>query len=302
MFGRIQELFMKKMPSRCSAMSINVNDEPGCSKQVPNPKTENEHHTDVKALSKPQLLELLARQNRLIKSLPLAKLPDKGEKVLRFKREIELEIERRDKTEDISDVLTRLTIKEKKIDVLEWDEKNTDFIAEKDLDGEPIEDEQNPLAILATHSGTTHNQKKVLVEKEDEPLITLADIEEVYAINLSNKIDKVEPKKRFLPHKSLISDLTEVKKKVRDLSAATPPLPVFGDAKLISLEESLKLQYEQTKHLKEVQLKHATERLKAMRYTIGDALPSVQSISTYRENVDEYSETEEESENENEEA
>lgn len=140
------------------------------------------------------------------------------------------------------------------------------------------------------------------VEKEEESLITLADIEEVYAINLSNKIDKVEPKKKFLPHKTLVSNPIEANKKVRDLSAATPPPPVYGDAKLISLEESLKLQYEQTIHLKEVQLKHATERLKAMRSTIGDSLPPVQSITTYRDNADQYSETEEESENEDEEA
>lgn len=95
-------------------------------------------------------------------SLPLDKLPDKGEKVLRFKKEIELELERRDKTEDISDVLTRLTIKENKVDILEWGEKDSDVPEEKDpRNGETNEDERNPFAILATHSGTTYNQKKV---------------------------------------------------------------------------------------------------------------------------------------------
>lgn len=292
------------MPVRCSAMPKHFNNKPGCSKQVPSLKSENEHHTDIKNLTKPQLLELLERENRVIKSLPLAKLPDKGEKVLRFKKEIELELERRDKTEDISDVLTRLTIKEKKIDELEWGGKEKDYSEVKDpVNVEGNEDEQNPFAILATHSGTTYNQKKVKVEEKEESLITLADIEEVYAINLSNKIDKVESKKKFLPHKTLVSNVIESNKKVRDLSAATPPLPVFGDAKLISLEESLKLQYEQTMHLKEVQLKHATERLKAMRSTMGEALPlpPAQSITAYRDNADQYSETEQESEHEDEE-
>lgn len=44
-----------------------VNVKPGCSKQIPSLKSENDHRTDVKKLTKPQLLELLERENRLIK-------------------------------------------------------------------------------------------------------------------------------------------------------------------------------------------------------------------------------------------
>lgn len=109
----------------------------------------------------------------------------------------------------------------------------------------------------------------------------LEDIEEAYAIALCNKIDKASPKPRFLPHKTLNKTITPTKS--RDLSAATPPLPTFGDVKQITLEESVKLQYEQTQHLKEVQQKHATERLKDLRFNIGNRLPNKETLESYRE-------------------
>nr|BAN21251.1 unkown protein [Riptortus pedestris] len=144
---------------------------------------------------------------------------------------------------------------------------------------------KNPLVLIATHSGTVHNHRVIKVEEPDESLVTLNDIEEAYALSLCNKIDKAEAKKRFLPHKTLKSSTENSKpNKIRDLSAATPPAPVFGDIKLITLEESIKLQYEQTKHLKEVQLSHATERLKNSRFRMGETLPGPDNLTQYRDN------------------
>lgn len=246
-------------------------------------KKKTNYVPDFKKLSRTQLRELLERQNRLIRSPALWHLSDKGEKVKLLKTQIEEELLKRDKAEDVCDALTKLSIHEKKVQVIEWGEKE-DRIVKEISNGLP-EDEKDPIALIATHSGTNLHNQIIKVEEPDDPLVTLADIEDAYALSLCNKIDRAEPQKKFLPYKTIksTSDTTSKQFKVRDLSAATPPVPVFGDVKLITLEESIKLQYEQTKHLKEVQLKHASERLMHSRFKMGDTLPTAETLSKYRE-------------------
>lgn len=111
--------------------------------------------------------------------------------------------------------------------------------------------------------------------KPEEPLIKpsdLIDVEEInspkneynntvvedeYAKVLRSKLDakSKQAKERFLPHRTInppkskkMNDKT--KSKYWEVTAATPPFPVHGDTKLVSLEESIHLQHDQQQKLK----------------------------------------------------
>lgn len=91
----------------------------------------------------------------------LSKLPDKGEKAKYFKIQIEEELTRKNNSEDLCDELTRLNITEKKVDTVEWggDRELTSPVAS---DRNCLQDDENDtLAIIATHSGTVNHQRKV---------------------------------------------------------------------------------------------------------------------------------------------
>lgn len=66
-----------------------------------------------------------------------------------------------------------------------------------------------------------------------------------------------------------------------EVTAATPPLIVHGAAKVINLNESLKLQKEQAEKLQEIQAKHAAERL-AEQLGLRSVGPSLENMGGYR--------------------
>lgn len=97
--------------------------------------------------------------------------------------------------------------------------------------------------------------------KPEEPLITSEDIKdqpivelEEYAKNFCKRFDvTIQPTAKFLPHRTIKSTNAEKvcsrkKGKNWEVTAATPPPPVHGDTKLVSLQESIRLQSEQ--HIK----------------------------------------------------
>ncbi|XP_014242454.1 uncharacterized protein LOC106662724 [Cimex lectularius] len=241
----------------------------------------NENHVDITELPKCRLLDLLDRQNKIASNKStLLKLPDKGVKLLSFKKEIEDELKKRNDIADISDVMAGLSIRAD-IQEIEWTGK---LSSQSESKLQP-EDENDPLKILATHSGTTFHQKIICSKSDDdpEPDISEQDIQDAYAINLCNKVHKIEPPIKFLPHKTLNKVKEMSKDKLRDLSAAAGPPSKFGSSKEVSLEDSLKIQLEQAKHLKEIQLKHAAERLKDRTYLIGTKMPDEDGLKVYRE-------------------
>uniref|UniRef100_A0A146M9V5 Uncharacterized protein n=1 Tax=Lygus hesperus TaxID=30085 RepID=A0A146M9V5_LYGHE len=240
----------------------------------------NEYRTDLKKLSKPQLQEIFERQTKLAANRKaLQRLPDKGAKILNYTKEVEDELKKRDKECDISDALAGLTLKD--LDRLEWNRGDKE--CEEPTEGDE-KDETNPFKILATHSGAGFHKKEIKVEPKVESLVTERDLEDLYAVNLCHKLDKVTTQQKFRPYQTL-NTAKQVSNKERDLSAATPPLNKYSDMKMVGLEDSLKLMIHQNENLREIQMQHAAERLKDKIHAIGDTLPSLESTRFYRETI-----------------
>uniref|UniRef100_A0A0V0G968 Putative dna-directed rna polymerase ii subunit grinl1a-like protein n=1 Tax=Triatoma dimidiata TaxID=72491 RepID=A0A0V0G968_TRIDM len=252
-----------------------------------NKNASKEKVEDLSKFPKYTLLEMLDRQNKLLSNRSaVEKLKDKGAKIIRTKKQIEDELEKRvNASTNLCEVMAGLKLSTSQINALEWTQNTKELNREK-FKEEEKESEKNPFKILATHSGTVFSKRTVKIEEQPESLITEKDIEEIYAAKLCDKIDKVEPTSRFLPHKTLNQkfcskkSLSDYKKK--DLCSASQPPSKFDSIIPISLEASIRLQYEQTQHLKDVQLKHAAERLKDKAYTIGNVLPSHEKLKPYR--------------------
>ncbi|XP_043279736.1 uncharacterized protein Polr2M [Venturia canescens] len=254
-----------------------------------------------------ELQELLERQNKLLANKRfIANLPDKGEKIMKFRAIVLKEIEHRNEVDCAANLLSRLNIaSEGKVamNALEWtgkydEESCTRKVVELDSD-----DETDPLKILAQPTGTGVHAKKIITIQTEETSIKPDDIEEIEAFKKENPpetehikyiVDLVEnPKKDshrepFKPHKTTKSNVHDpLKEKMRkkdkhwEITAATPPLTVHGAAKTLSLQESLKLQTEQVLKLQEIQAKHAIERL--MQQIGSNCIGSVpEDVGNYR--------------------
>ncbi|KAL1131893.1 hypothetical protein AAG570_011504 [Ranatra chinensis] len=257
---------------------------------------------DLSLLPMPVLLETLDRQNKLLSNrLFIARLPDNGSRIMKFKGRLEEELAIRKSKRDLCEVISGLTLNGKEIsDSLEWEGKfespevTTSYKPTmKDVKNE-IDSEKNLLEILATHSSTSQNKIQTRVLDEAESLIKPSDGDceekinnDPYVLNLCKKFDSIKTWERFLPHKTLVSTQKETcrikPEKERELSAATPPSPKHSNVIAVSLEQSLDLQFQQSKRLKEIQIKHAAERLKDKSYLIGEKLPPIETLTVYRD-------------------
>ncbi|XP_014487384.1 PREDICTED: DNA-directed RNA polymerase II subunit GRINL1A [Dinoponera quadriceps] len=236
------------------------------------------------------LQELLERQSKLLSDKNfISKLPDKGEKIISFRNKVLKEIEHRDEVEKAANLLSRLNIaSEGKVAMskLEWTGKyndnnrsNNDTTKIVELDSD---EEEDPLRILAQPTGTGVHKKKVIRVVTEESLIKPEDLVEIesfktdpsdvehvkYIIDKVEKAQETKSKEPFKPYKTTKSNVHDpMKEKQRkqhknwEVTAATPPLIVHGAAKLLNLNESLRLQKEQTEKLQVLQAKHAMERL-----------------------------------------
>lgn len=277
-------------------------------------KKEKQGYVNLAEKSTSDLLELIERQDKLLKNEKfLSRLPDKGEKISNYRKRLEDELRNREKSDQLSDMLSKLNIKGKEaLDRLEWTGNCNPGQSHSGQDVIVIDNDEDegkdPLKIIATHSGTSFQKKIHRVLPPEPSLIKPSDIENInkdlfedgalklptklkesdstteecddlsliedpYVKNLCDKFDKLnndnEVRSRFLPHRSINRGVEQVLNKHekcrnlrRDVTAATPPLPVYNDTKLLPLEASVKLQIKQAEKLKEVQMRHATERLK----------------------------------------
>uniref|UniRef100_A0A1B6DJV0 DNA-directed RNA polymerase II subunit GRINL1A n=1 Tax=Clastoptera arizonana TaxID=38151 RepID=A0A1B6DJV0_9HEMI len=276
------------------------------------PKSEKQGYIgDLSLKTKLELLDLLDRQEKLLNNRKfINKLPDKGARITHFKNEIEIELKKKNESEILSEMLSKLNLNGKEgLDSLEWTGNCAPGYKthnENNVVDELSEDEIDPLKILASHSGAGFHKKKLRIEKAEEPLIKSSDlieddrstitspsdrnsllVEDKYAKDLRSKIDTHSKpiKEKFLPFKTLNppknKEVTSKKKSIHwEVTAATPPLPVHGDVQLVSLQESIKLQFDQQKKLKEVQLKHAIERLASSSIVRTEGMP--QTLTEYR--------------------
>lgn len=269
-------------------------------------KKENQGYIeDLGKKQKFELEELLERQNKILSNKTLIlKLPDKGEKIKSFRNQILKEIEHRNEVEKAANLLSRLNLaSEGKVAMneLEWtgkyeEIKDTVKIIELDSD-----DEEDPLKILAQPTGCGVHKKKIIHVPSNESLIKSEDLAEIESFKIEatehvtyivNKIEKKienENKKKelFKPYKTTKSNVHDPKKekqrkqnKYWEVTAATPPLIIHDAAKIINLNESLKLQKEQTERLQEIQAKHAAERL-VEQLGLHNIGPSPENIRTY---------------------
>lgn len=132
-------------------------------------------------------------------------------------------------------------------------------------------------------------------EKEPEQLIKPSDLiceaddqedclSEPYVKPLCCKFDSTKPKDRYLPFKTLVREKQLKTTRVKEITAATPPISKLPSVKQVTLQESLRLQADQARHLREVQMKHAAERLREKgAFSIGGVLPPAETTSHYRE-------------------
>ncbi|KAG4065191.1 hypothetical protein HA402_007588 [Bradysia odoriphaga] len=301
---------------------LKLNKIPG---EIPNiPAEKRVSVKELNKYTKVELDELLERQTKLLSNRSrLNKLPDKGKRIQDFHDSIAKEIAKRDEIDVTSDMFSDLniaTIGAPKLTNMEWNGKFNPNHVEATLDSDD-DDETDPIALLAQ---SRLDKKKVKVLQPEPQLITSADLEEIKSfsrhvhvadsVNSSNNSDldphalhmcEVESHKqnrpKFLPHKTTISDCHSVafeknrrQGKHWEITAATPPMIRNSEAQVLSLQDSIAIQRQQNDNMKEVERKHAEERL-AVKNQLAAKIMSVPQLSernmnlfftTYRDVVD----------------
>ena len=212
----------------------------------------------------------------------IQKLPDKGEKISKFRSQLLEVLSQREDIDKTCELFSGLKIGKANVsDELEWTGKYSETSHEtQSLDSDDESDEdRSPLKILATQCGVGTYKKQHKIEEPDESLIKPEDLKDIessvhsgvegseqdgnaYVKHLCDKVEKPNEKKKepFRPnHLAKVNsdgqspNSLQVKKPVGphwEVTAATPPQPIFGDVKLISLQESFQLQKEQAAKLK----------------------------------------------------
>lgn len=272
-------------------------------------RTESQGYIDdLGKRQKFELEELLERQKRILANKKfVSRLPDKGEKIISFHDKILKELEHRNEVEEAANVLSRLNIASEgkaAMSKLEWTGKYND---KEDGDTKIVEldsdDEEDPLKLLAQPTGAGVHKKKIIHIAPEESLIKPEDIAEIetfetdpldvehvkYIVDKVEKAQETNKRESFKPYKTTRSNVHDpMKEKQRKLhknwevTAATPPLIAHGPAKVLTLNESLTLQKEQTEKLQEIQAKHAVERLTNQIGLLHDINPTPRNVHNYR--------------------
>lgn len=223
----------------------------------------------------------------------MSKLPDKGKRIQDFHDKIVEEIAQKDEIDETSQLFSDLNIATKgasKLTNMEWNGKFNPNHVDAVVDSDDDDDEQDPIALLAQ---SRLDKKKVKILRPEPQLITSADLDEIKSFSngvpVANSVDSsnnsdLEPhalhmceveshkknKPKFLPHKTTKSDSHSLEKekgrrqgKHWEITAATPPIIRNAEAQVLSLQESIAIQRQQNENLKEVERKHAEERMVA---------------------------------------
>ncbi|XP_030024216.2 DNA-directed RNA polymerase II subunit GRINL1A [Manduca sexta] len=265
----------------------------------PPPKTEVDGKiTDLSSKSLSELHELKERQVKLLNNKYfISKLPDKGSKIQTFHDKIVNEIKAKQEELDTCHMFNKLNLNDvdkQMVQEVEWTgklEKNNNTVLDSDDDSEPED-------ILHLLSQNTAKEKKLKVVKPDKPLVSPEDLIKIGELpHVKYIVDKTEhnptPKVtgQFKPYKTTKSDVHNPEKEINrirskkwEVTAATPPPIVHGPAKVLSIEDSLKLQQDYNLRLKEINAQHAAEKLTALEGIKMEKLPEDTSkFGTYRE-------------------
>jgi len=225
---------------------------------------------EMKTKTVPQLREVLERQQKILGNKYLvAKLKDKGERA-RGTRDMVIELlKEKEKVEGLEEKLTKLKIN---TEAMEW--KNTLLDSDDDSDPEAEGPVKNPLAVFAQGVVPTKSSKgKEELDAHNTEL-------ELFAMKETEKVDNTQTKDSFVPFRSarttcLNVDLrsklgaggsdenpSSTRRSPHHTTPSIPLPPVYNcQTKQLTLADSLKLQQDQDRRLKDIQLKHAAERL-----------------------------------------
>ena len=193
----------------------------------------------------------------------IEKLPDKGEKIISFRNELQNELKKREKLCDSTcELLSNLTLNDLNVEDIEWNEGKLPR-SKTQIDSDDDDDDKNvlndnikdPLKLIASHSGTLNGikQKENSFQSKEKKLS--------YIEKMCKKYDDENlPKDRFKPNQlkennQNLFDTSAVKLKERlgknwEITQVTPPISNFKNTKPISLSESLKLQKDQDQKIK----------------------------------------------------
>lgn len=184
-------------------------------------------------------------------------LPDKGAKILEFKKCIEAEIASRNEIEKAAELFSALNIisnDRKTIDNLEWNPKSNS-------NPESVESSGNTSDIKNSSPEKSPNDSRNSNSTGDNRTregSTLAESIEPHALFMCSIEDK-KPQKvvQFMPYKTTKTDVhdpnKEILRKVKtnwESTSATPPILKNPGVKQLSLQESIALQFEQRKKMK----------------------------------------------------
>ncbi|XP_059057010.1 uncharacterized protein LOC131850706 [Achroia grisella] len=262
----------------------------------PPPKTEIDGKIiDLSTKTVQELRELSERQLKLLNNKSfINKLADKGDKIQSFYNKIASTLKEKEEEEQTCRLFNGMKLDSSAVESVEWEGKLTSK-SDEYLDSD---DNSEPEDVLHILSQSTSLEKQVKVLKPEKSTITaidLADISDVphvkYLVDKTEHNVNIKQLEQFKPYKTTKSNVHDPEKEVRrkkhknwEVTAATPPPIVHGPAKLLSLEESLKLQQSYNTHLKEVEAKHAAEKLLARTEIKMAALPAdITKFGKYRE-------------------
>jgi len=258
----------------------------------------------------------------------VSKLPDKGDKARARMDEILKLIQERERQDDLTEKMAGLGIgKLIDTDAMEWVNRGEDAVhLDSDDDPDPEEDKlpSNPFKVLASRELPYRQTKKPQREESQETgsIDLEASSVDPHVVAKTAKVDDIQPTSRFMPFASTASasprwlssssqpcdknspsedhvnkdNLGEKPhKRAPTLNPShkthpipLPPKPYNCKTVLLPLMESLELQRHQAVKLKEVQMKHAAERLAAGRLLAPVEAVSIVDADNYRTPVDDF--------------
>ncbi|XP_053625556.1 DNA-directed RNA polymerase II subunit GRINL1A [Plodia interpunctella] len=264
----------------------------------PPPKTEVDGKiTDLSSKTISELLELKERQLKLINNKAfICKLADRGEKLKLFYEKILNNLKEKEEEERTCHLFNKLNlgVDKQSVQNVEWEGK----LASKENEYLDSDDDSEPEDVLHILSQSTSLEKKVKVLPPEKALITTEDLNSItemphvrYIVEKTENNPKPKPTGQFKPFKTTKSDVHNPEKEIHrkrhknwEVTSATPPPIVHGPAKLLTLEESLKLQKDHNIHLKEIEAQNAAEKLLARAGIKMSELPADTSkFGGYRE-------------------
>jgi len=258
-------------------------------------------------MSLPQLRDALDRQERVLANVKLLRtLPDGGAKVRSKKAHLQsLVAERERAADEAADLLAGLSVAGERVESVEEMEFRFGAGVARHLEGQrrvqldSDDDEDNdgedPLKVLAEKELPSSSKRKMedsvglFKEKDDNEV-------DLFAVKRSSKVDSTRSKDRFMPFAAGKERAAEGKKPP---SVMELPANWTSKTKMLSLEESLRVQREQQEREREVRLQQAMDRLKksAAGDTVHASHPAgLTSAMDYREKEEEFDEDEEEAE------